>query len=57
MAARLSDRAPDGEIYVTAEVVSAVEGSGAVATAVGDTNLQGIGPVAIFRLEPAAVSR
>lgn len=57
MAARLSDRAPDGEIYVTAEVVMAIEGSGAIATPVGDADLQGIGAVRLFRLEPGPVSR
>ena len=57
MAARLSDRAPDGEIYVTAEVVMAIEGSGAVATPVGDADLQGIGPVRVFRLDPGTISR
>ncbi len=57
MAARLSDRAPDGEIYVTAEVVTAIEGSGAVAIDVGEADLQGIGSVRVFRLEPGPVSR
>ena len=57
MAARLSDRAPDGEIYVTAEVVAAIGGSGAVATAVGEADLQGIGLVRLFRLTPGPVSR
>jgi adenylate cyclase len=57
LAARLSDRAPDGEIYVTAEVVTAIEGCGAVATAVGDADLQGIGAVRLFRLDRATISR
>ncbi len=42
---------------MTAEVVTAIEGSGAVAIDVGEADLQGIGSVRVFRLEPGPVSR
>jgi len=57
LAARLSDRAPDGEIYVTGEVVGAIDGADVTVTAVDDADLQGIGRVALYRVEPGSVSR
>lgn len=50
LAARLSDKAPDGEIYVTGEVVAAVTDDGFTFAPAGEADLQGIGPTPLFRL-------
>lgn len=57
LAARLSDRAPDGEIYVTAAVVASLAGAGIAFAPVCSADLQGIGPVDVHRVEIDSVSR
>jgi adenylate cyclase len=51
LAARISDQAPDGAIYVTAEVVADLDGGPFACQPVGSVDLQGIGPVELFRVE------
>jgi adenylate cyclase len=50
LAARVSDVAPSGEIYVTGEVADALEGSAHAIEPVASRSLQGIGEVALFRI-------
>lgn len=50
LAARLSDVAPDGEIFVTDEVAGAVAGDGWTFEPAGEADLLGIGPTRLFRV-------
>jgi adenylate cyclase len=53
MAARISDVAPPGELYVTEAVVDAIQGSSYRAEALAPAVLQGIGEVPLFRIAVA----
>ncbi len=50
LAARIADQAPDGAVYVTEDVVTALDGSGFGFDSSGVADLQGIGPVALYRV-------
>ena len=50
LAARLSDHAPDGAVYVTEAVAADLAGAGLQAEPAGTADLQGIGPVALTRV-------
>ena len=52
LAARVSDVAPPGELYVTDAVARALEGSPRLLEPVAPTDLQGIGTVALYRVVP-----
>lgn len=52
LAARVSDIAPPGELYVTEAVARAIRGSAHRLEPVASTELQGIGAVALFRVLP-----
>ncbi len=52
LAARVSDVAPPGELYVTDAVARALEGSPRRLEPVAPTDLQGIGTVALYRVVP-----
>lgn len=51
LAARISDLAPDGALYISAEVARELSGSGIGITREGSHDLQGIGPVELFRVD------
>ena len=50
LAARISDRAPDGAIYVTDELATVLAAAGILAEPVGAYDLQGIGAVTLLRV-------
>ncbi len=50
LAARIADRAPDGAVYVTTDVVTALEASRFAFESAGVADLQGIGPVELYRV-------
>ncbi len=54
LAARVSDVAPAGETYVTEAVAEALKGSPIAVDPVAPADLQGIGPVALFRVVGAS---
>ncbi len=51
LAARLADRAPDGAVYVTGDVVAALGAGPFTVVEAGSADLQGIGPTALYRVE------
>ena len=57
LAARISDRAPDGALYVTAEVVADMASTGIAFTPVGTSELQGSGAVELFAVDLTTVAR
>jgi len=50
LASRVADVAPSGALYVTSEVIEAIGGRGWAVADVGATELQGVGPVPLFRV-------
>jgi adenylate cyclase len=50
-AARLSDLAPDGAVYLTAATADAIAAGPFGVRLVGEADLQGIGPTRLFRLD------
>jgi adenylate cyclase len=50
LAARIADEATDGAVYVTVDVVTALDGSRFDFESVGAAELQGVGPVALYRV-------
>lgn len=54
LAARVSDAAPSGEVYVTAEVAERLGAGPWIVEAVGPAELQGVGRVELLRVVPTA---